>query len=313
MSILVVRPGMLTTVQDLGRFGHQHEGVSVGGAMDGPALRLANALVGNPESDAALEVTLMGPTLEFQDDAVISITGADLSAMLDNRPIPKLRAVKVEAGSQLTFGERVNGCRAYIAFRGGIDVPMVLGSRSTYLRARMGGFNGRALAKGDVLAIGDADAGAGNLVPPMLMPAAPRDDVTVRAMRGRHFDALSIASRAAVFSADAEPFRISAQSDRMGYRLDGPPLVLQHSMEIVSEPVAFGTVQLPARGSPIILMADRQTTGGYPRILQVASVDLPLLAQAAPGTRVRFSEISLDEAQDLYIARERHWASSLAP
>ena len=311
MSVRVIRPGLLTTVQDLGRYGHQHEGVSVGGAMDGPALRLANALVGNTEGAAGLEVTIMGPTLEFQDDVVISITGADLSAKLDHHPIPQLRALKVSAGAQLTFGERVNGCRAYIAFRGGIDVPVVLGSRSTYLRARLGGFSGRPLAKGDVIFIGEPESQVRSITPAIVMPAPPRNEVTIRAMRGRHFDQLTTASGAALFSADADAFRISAQSDRMGYRLEGSAITMQRAVEIVSEPVAFGTVQLPPGGNPIILMADRQTTGGYPRILQVASVDLPLLAQAAPGTRVRFSEISLDEAQSLYIARELHWASSL--
>jgi antagonist of KipI len=308
----VIRPGLLTTVQDLGRYGHQHEGVSVGGAMDTPALRLANALVGNPEGAAALEVTLMGPVLEFQDDAVISITGADLSATLDQQPIPRLRAIRVTAGSQLEFGERINGCRAYIAFSGGIDVPVVLGSRSTYLRAGIGGFGGRALARGDIIGIGEPASHARSIIPSIVMPVPPRDDVTIRAMRGRHFAALNRASRAALFSADEEPFRISAQSDRMGYRLEGPGITMQRAVEIASEPVAFGTVQLPPGGSPIILMADRQTTGGYPHVLEVASVDLPLLAQSVPGTRLRFSETSLEEAQSLYITREMHLASSFA-
>lgn len=312
MSVRVIRPGLLTTVQDLGRYGHQHEGVSVGGAMDAPALRLANAIVGNQDGAAVLEVTLIGPTLEFQDDVVMCITGADLSAKLDHHPLPRLRAASVKAGAQLTFGERVNGCRAYIAFRGGIDVPVVLGSRSTYLRAGLGGFGGRALVKGDVLAIGGAVARMRTIIPP-LVPPPPRDRVAVRAMRGRHFEELSAESRAALFSADEEAFRIGAQSDRMGYRLEGPNITMQRPVEIVSEPVAFGTVQLPPGGSPIILMADRQTTGGYPRVLDVASVDLPLLAQSAPGAHIRFSEISLEEAQSLYIAREMHWTSSFGP
>jgi antagonist of KipI len=312
MSVCVIRPGLLTTVQDLGRYGHQHEGVAVGGAMDVPALRLANAIVGNPEGAAALEVTLLGPTLEFEDDVVISITGADLSATLENHPMPRMRATNVSAGARLTFGEPIKGCRAYIAFRGGIDVPIVLGSRSTYLRANIGGFRGRALAKEDVLSIGEPEVQARSISPSIAMPAPPRDEVVVRAMRGRHFEELSFASRTTLFSADGEPFRISAQSDRMGYRLDGPVLTMERPLEILSEPVAFGTVQLPPGGNPIILMADRQTTGGYPRVLDIASVDLPLLAQSAPGTRVRFSEVSLEEAQSLYVAREMTWTSSFA-
>ena len=312
MSLRLVRPGLLTTVQDLGRFGHQHEGVPVGGAMDAPALRLANSLVGNPESAACLEVTLLGPALQLQDDVVLAITGADLSATLDDKPIALGRALLARAGTHLTFGQRNNGCRAYVAFAGGIDVPIVLGSRSTYLRARMGGFNGRALAKDDVVPLGRPSkdtqriaaalpAGAVAAIGPGL-PIAPRDAVAVRAMRGRHFAALTAQSRAALLSANAQWFRLSPQSDRMGYRLDGPQLALRHPLEIISEPVVFGTVQLPPGGNPIVLMADRQTTGGYPRVLEVATVDLPLLAQTAPGMRIRFTEVSLEEAQRLYIA-----------
>lgn len=298
MSVRVLRAGLLTTVQDLGRVGHQHDGVSVCGAMDVAALRLANAVVGNPDAAAGLEVTLLGPALQFQDDAVFCIAGADLSGTLDHEPVALLRALHARAGSVLTFGDRVNGCRAYIAFAGGIDVPVVLGSRSTDLRARFGGFNGRALAKGDVVETGKLDFAARRAAAAITPRRAPRDEVTVRALPGRHFDLLMAESRAFLLSEQARWFRVTPQSNRMGYRLEGPPLGFAQQIEMISEPVVFGTVQLPPGGNPIVLMADRQTTGGYPRVLEVATVDLPLLAQAAPGMRVRFVRTTLEEAQD---------------
>jgi antagonist of KipI len=322
VAVHVVRSGLHTTVQDLGRPGHQHEGVPVCGAMDAAALRVANLLVGNPEGTAGLEVTLLGPTLELSGDVLLSVTGADLSASLDERPLAPGRTVHARAGSQLTFGARVAGCRAYVGFAGGIAVPPVLGSRSTYLAGRLGGLRGRALVSGDELPLGEPGArsralavaiGPGHVAPwwpvplRVAMPAgsAGEDAVEVRALRGRHFEALAPAARDALLSGAAEWFTVSAASDRMGYRLEGPALALQDPLEMISEGVAFGTVQLPPGGALIVLMADRQTTGGYPRLLEVASVDREVLAQARPGARVRFREISLAEARRLYIARER--------
>jgi antagonist of KipI len=325
VAVRVLRSGLYTTVQDLGRAGHQHEGVPVCGAMDASALRVANLLVGNPETAAALEVTLLGPTLELSGDVLLSVTGADLSATLDAQPIAPGRTVHARAGARLTFGARITGCRAYVGFAGGIAVPPVLGSRSTYVAGRLGGLRGRALMSGDELPVGEPGARSralaavlepGQVAPwwpaPLRagMPAgsAGEDTVEVRALRGRHFEALTSASRDALLSGAAEWFTVSAASDRMGYRLEGPPLALQDPLEMISEGVAFGTVQLPPGGALIVLMADRQTTGGYPRLLEVASADREVLAQARPGTRVRFREVSLEEARRLYIARERELA-----
>ena len=330
-TVHVRRPGLHTTVQDLGRVGHQHAGVPVGGAMDRAALRLANLLVGNPETDAALEVTLLGPSLELPGDVLLSITGADLSATLDDGPLPLGHAVHAPAGARLGFGRPVAGCRAYIAFAGGIAVPVVLGSRATYVRAGLGGVSGRALAPGDLLPLGPpgdrsrrlaAAIAVGHAAPWAPGPHSPARigaDIEVRALRGSHFDALTDESSRALLSAadgsggDAPPgesawFVVTGESDRMGYRLQGPALELARPLELVSEPVTFGTVQLPPGGQPIVLMADRQTTGGYPRVLDVVSADLPLLAQAPPGTRVRFREVSLVEARRLYLAREHELA-----
>ncbi|MBX6364775.1 MAG: biotin-dependent carboxyltransferase [Gemmatimonadetes bacterium] len=317
MNVRVLAPGLLTTVQDLGRAGHQHEGVAVGGAMDELALRVANLLVGNAEGDAALEATLAGPCLEFDEDALVAITGAALPATVDGRPVPAWRPLRVPAGATLALGRATAGCRAYIAVAGGIDVPPVLGSRSTHLRAGIGGRDGRALRRGDALPVGPSSPlsrriaaalpadgiarwGAGPSIRPVL-DAEP----TLRIIRDRHFDALTPASRRRLLEC---VLRVGAQSDRMGYRLEGAVLGLTAPVEPISEAVTFGTVQLPPGGAPIVLMADRQTTGGYPRLAHVATVDLPLLAQLPPGGRLRLREVSLEEAQRLYLARGRDLA-----
>ncbi|HEY0981652.1 biotin-dependent carboxyltransferase family protein [Schlesneria sp.] len=311
MSVRVIRPGLLTTVQDLGRFGHQQYGVSVGGAMDSISLRIANLLVGNASGSAALEITLAGPVLSFDHDALIAICGADLSPRVDGTPIASWRPVWVRQQSRLEFGPPVRGCRAYLAIAGGFDVPSVLNSQSTYLRANLGGFQGRALQAGDLLKTGpisdwgqamiaELSALAGNQGRSEAKWFAGADlcelDLTppVRVLCGGQFDWFTRASQQAFFR---EVFTVTNQSDRMGYRLKGPPLELVHPRELISEGVTMGSIQVPAGGQSIVLMADRPTTGGYPKIAQVATVDLARLAQARPQDKIRFTPISVDEAQ----------------
>jgi antagonist of KipI len=303
-------------VQDLGRPGWQRHGVVVGGAMDATALRIANLLVGNRQDAAALEVTLLGPTLEFEDEHLFAIAGADLGAHLDREAVPPWRPCKSAAGTVLTFTGARSGCRAYIAFAGGIDIPGVLGSRGTDLRAGLGGLHGRALAAGDVLPIGAPTARARRWLAELStrarrvadwgasrsLFATSTPEPVVRVLRGLDHELFDEASRAALVEA---VFQVSAQSDRMGYRLDGPRLTLRQPRELLSAPIALGTVQVPPAGQPIVLMADRQSVGGYPRIAQVISADVPLLAQAAPGARVHFREVTLAQAQALYLERER--------
>jgi antagonist of KipI len=316
VSLRVLRPGLLTTVQDLGRPGWQRFGVVAGGALDDVALRVANLLVGNAAGDAALEATLIGPTLELLDDHLIALGGADLGATLDGAPLPVWRPVAARAGSLLIFESRRRGCRAYIAVAGGIDVPRVLGGRGTDLRGRFGGLAGRALDAGDTLPAGPAGAAsertlrallaadqvvAGWGAGPSLLPAYDPAPL-LRVLPGPEFDLFRVDARAALVT---EPFEVTSRSDRMGYRLSGPALALDRPHELVSSPVARGTVQVPPGGEPIILMADRQTTGGYPRIAAVIDVDIPLLAQAPPGTAVRFQLTTLAEAQALRVARAR--------
>lgn len=316
MSLRVARPGLLTTVQDRGRYGWQQHGVVVGGAIDAWALRVANLLAGNSADAAVLEATLIGPTLEFRHDHLFALAGADLGAALDGEPVQAFRPCAARAGSVLSFAGPRAGCRAYLAIAGAIDVAPVLGSRSTDLRAAIGGVEGRALARGDVLPVGAASSWSRAWLEHLLSrerPCAewgagpsvqgrPSAAPVVRALRGLEYEFFTEESRRALFDCE---FRVSARSDRMGYRLEGPRLALERPLELLSAPVVRGTLQVPPGGDPIVLMADGQTVGGYPRIAQVITVDLPILAQAAPGARVRFREVSLAEAQALYLSAER--------
>lgn len=319
MSIRVLRPGILSTLQDIGRHGYQHLGVPVSGAMDLFAHRVANILVGNDESAATLEMTLHGPQLEFGEDALIAICGADLSPSIDGIPVPEGKPVRLRAGAVLKFGACLTGCRAYLAVGGGFALPPVLGSRSTYEIARIGGLDGRALRRGDRLPVGETPAnlypGLGSdLVRSSHAFAAPkwavnqhieklgRSPQTVRIVPGIHWEVFPAATRECLISAE---FRVAPESSRMGYRLDGPAIELENPLEILSQAVAFGTIQVPPGGQPIVLMADRQTTGGYPMIADVAGVDLHLLAQLKPGDRLRFELVSLAQAQALWLRREQ--------
>ena len=318
MSIRVIRPGLLTTIQDQGRAGLQQFGVIVSGAMDPLALRISNLLVGNEQHSAVLEITLSGPALLFEHEALIAIAGADLSAIIDGQAVPLWRPIWVRQGSRLEFGSPLRGSRAYLSVAGGIDVPLVMHSRSTYLRARLGGFDGRSLQAGDVLNLRAASPGVSQQIKrksergselPFVAPdwfagsdlAEYLDDPTIRVMSGGQYDWFNDESREAFVS---EPFSITKQSDRMGYRLAGPTLRFIQPRELVSEAVTVGTIQVPPEGQPIILMADRPTTGGYAKIAQVATVDIPVLAQLKPGAKIRFLMISVDEAQELYRSRE---------
>lgn len=321
MSIAVIKPGMLSTVQDRGRFGFQHFGVPVSGAMDAYSHRVANILAANDEDAATLEITLRGPQLRFDIDSLIALCGADLSASLDGTALPQGKPVRVRAHSVLDFGESKTGCRAYLAVHGGIDVPSIMGSRSTYDTAHIGGIDGRALRKGDTLPVG-----ASTETPyPGLAQAlqgtkqrfsAPkwavnqhieklsRTPQTVRILPGRHWDAFPAAAREVL---TANEYRVAPDSSRMGCRLDGAIVSAERAFEILSEAVTFGTIQVPPSGKPIVLMADRQTVGGYPKIAEVAGVDLHLVAQLRPGDTLRFELVSLAQAQALWLKREQEF------
>ena len=311
MMLKILKGGMLTSVQDLGRYGFQKYGVIASGAMDPFAHRIANLLVGNHENAATLEISLAGPSIEFEEDAIIALCGGDLSPQLDGKECRMWRTLAVKKGCTLSFGAPKKGCRTYLAAAGGIDVPEVMHSKSTYLRAAIGGFQGRALKTGDRVPLNPVDPKraaallkAANSGQEWQIPAIRYfNEPVVRIMKGRQFDLFDAQSQERVFNSQ---FTVGAHSDRMGYRLEGTPLALSKAEELISEPVAFGSIQVPPDGNPIVLMADRQTTGGYPKIGQVASIDLPLISQLNPGDKIRFKEISLDEAQKRLIAQEQH-------
>ncbi|AUG07005.1 biotin-dependent carboxyltransferase family protein [Pseudomonas sp. S09G 359] len=303
MTIKVIKPGMLSTFQDTGRHGFQHWGVPVTGVMDEDAHALCNLLVGNPRTFSTLEMTLQGPTLLFQAKAVIALAGADLGAELDAIPLKPGVAALVSPGSTLSFGKRRQGARSYLAVAGGFLLHPLMNSTSTYSRGGFGGLRGRALQAGDMIPICSSFAN-----PPRLSPRSNfglYEAVVcepIRVIAGREWKDFSAESQAHFLNHD---YTLSGDSDRMGYRLDGTPLALSSPKELLSESVAFGTVQVPPSGKPLILMADRQTTGGYPRIAQVASVDLPRLAQLLPGDKLRFSLIDLSAAEALLLTRAR--------
>lgn len=324
-GLYVRKPGMHTTVQDLGRPGYRRVGLPAGGAMDSYALRVANMLVGNEESAAALELTMVGPKLTVRGDMLIAVCGADMSPTVDGEELPMWRPVLVRSGAVLRFGSAVSGCRAYIAAAGGIGVPEVLGSRSTYAHAALGGLGGRRIAAGDVVPCGSGGAAAASLWAAVWMAAlaarpgswaaapwfAPPqaygggsegDGIMLRTMPGSEFGQFSEAARTAFYR---ERYRVSPESDRMGCRLAGSPLARDTHAELLSHGVMPGAVQVPSGGGPIVLAADCQTTGGYPKIAHVAGVDLPLLAQAKPGDTIRFTRVSLEETQRLELDRER--------
>lgn len=319
MNVAVLKPGMHTLLQDAGRYGYQHFGIPACGAMDLFSHRVANIVAGNQGDAATLEITLQGPRLEFEEDALIAICGADLSPVIGAEPVPEGKAVRLRAGSVLEFGACRAGCRAYLAINGGFDVPPVMGSRSTYETAHIGGLQGRALAKGDMLRAGTPQPGLypglGQELSHARRPFAfpkwsvnqhieklGRTPQVVRIIHGRHWDAFAAEARSLLTDS---PFRIAPDSNRTGFRLDGPAIRLERPLELLSEAVSFGTIQVPPGGKPIVLMADRQTTGGYPRIAEVASVDLHLLAQLKPGDSLRFELVSLAQAQALYLRREQ--------
>lgn len=298
-EVEILKPGVATTVQDLGRTSFLGAGVPGGGAMDRLAARVANMLVGNPEGAAVLETTMAGPVLHFNFEAVVAVCGATFSGVRSWQPFV------INAGETLTLTELESGCRGYVAVAGGFVVPQVLGSASTYLRAGLGGFEGRTLRKGDRLLTGHTDGVArGHVehwhISPTVLPAYSTRPV-VRVTRGAQWDWFPEGSQYKFFE---NRYGVLPKSDRMGVRLIGAPLVLHSPHEMVSEAVAFGSIQVPPEGQPIILMADRQTIGGYPKIADVISVDLPLLAQLRPGDSVIFTSVSLVEAQEVLLAQE---------
>lgn len=318
MSVSVLKQGLLSSLQDGGRPGHAAIGIGRSGAMDVPAWRLANALVGNRGDEAAIECTLLGPTLRFERAAWIALTGAPIHARIDNVEVPPWTTCQLPAGSVLQLGGMAIGCRSYLAVRGGFDVAPVLGSRSSDLHARLGYANGRALRAGDVLPVGETAPPPGSAAVERAtalswgLDPQPWFDFAhapISLLHGSHWPQLDESSRQWLPSGS---FVIGKDSNRTASRLDGQNLQLREPLELISEAALPGTVQLPPSGQPIVLMAEAPVTGGYPRIGQVAAVDLPRLAQRRPGDTVCFRHETLTRALTRLAEREQAIARLLA-
>jgi antagonist of KipI len=317
LKIDITRAGFLTSVQDLGRLGFRQFGVSVGGALDSHALRVANLLVGNAESAAGLEITLGGLRLRFVDDRIVAWCGGEFDARLGSTSVAAGHAALVRAGQQLMFNPPKVGCRCWLGISGEIDVPIVLGSRSTDLRTSLGGFDGRVLRDGDEIALGKNSKHAQSLVdllreqrispwsPPHDWSSPAQREPILRVMRGSDWNRFNDVT---IQRFTNEVFIVSPDSDRMGVRLEGIELKRNHDIDLISEAVVPGTIQVPPGGKPIVLLGDCQTIGGYPKIAHVIGVDLPIAAQLRVGDRIRFREVSLIEAHHLLAERQRDLA-----
>ena len=324
-EVSVERAGIQTSVQDSGRFGYQHLGVVPSGAMDMESTLLANALVGNAPDDATLEMSFQGPILRFHCEVLIAVAGASFNMRAAHGQMVTMlapnRPILLAAGTQVSFDPAPDGAHAYLAIAGGFDVPLILGSRCTYIPAGFGVHDGRALKKGDLLALPPQASTLartrfnslrkknsrvvchGPAVTTVRWSVRPRslpeDEVTlIRFINGRH---RPLFTAQALQAFESSTYRISPDSNRMGYRMIGPRLERANTRDVLSEPTNLGTVQVPADGSPIVLMADHQTTGGYAKIAEIASADIPRLAQLRPGQQLRFTPCSL--AQALALAR----------
>ncbi len=298
----ILTPGGYTSIQDRGRFGYQKMGIPVSGVLDAFAFHCANLLVGNPKNSAVMEITVMGPRLEIMAEADLAVTGADIKMTLNDQPLETWASFSVKPGDVLDIQQVKSGCRAYLAVNGGIDVPEVMGSRSTYVGAQIGGYHGRLLKAGDVIdCVPGRPLVSQRQMPSEMIPAYP-PELTIRAIPGPQDDFFK-EGLDVLFSSD---FMVSTKADRMGYRLQGPQVKIHEGMpkSIISEPTMPGGVQIPADEQPIILMVE-QTVGGYTKIVTVISVDLPRVAQSTPGDTIRFEKVSLETAHALYQEQQK--------
>jgi len=302
-TFLVLTPGPYTTVQDKGRIGFQNMGIPLSGALDAFSYRIANLLVGNPEGSAALEITILGPQLAVIKEADVALTGAEMEMKLNFKPVEHWKSIHVEPGDLLSIQTVKSGCRGYLSVTGGIAIPKVMGSRSTYVGGKMGGYKGRPLRKGDVV-----QSGQGKLIDsPRCLPESwiPRysGNTLVRAIPGPQDDFFE-ERLSTLFGSE---YMVTAKADRMGYRLQGPAIKHKAGVpkSIISEPTMPGGIQVPADNQPIILLTE-QTVGGYTKIATAISTDLPRIAQTTPGDTIQFEKITLEEAHRIHEDRKKH-------
>ena len=309
MALNIIRAGFLTSVQDLGRTGFRQFGVTTSGALDSFALRVANLLVGNDEGAAGLEITLGGLQIRFEDERIVAWCGGEFDVQIGSRALPAGHVAHLQAGDELKFGRAQIGCRCWLAISGGIDVPVVLGSRSTDLRANFGGLEGRTLRDGDQLLLGEfqqsetaAAAGISSWTAPHDWASPASRHPSLRFIRGVDWNRFNDVTIQRLMQHE---FSVSPDSDRMGVRFDGSELKREDETDLISEAVAPGTIQIPPSGKPILLLGDCQTIGGYPKIAHVITVDLGVAAQLRAGDSVRFSEVSLQDAHRGLMERQR--------
>ena len=304
MGFRVIKGGLLTTVQDLGRNGYQAQGFNVNGVMDRRAFRIANLLLDNPENEAVLECTLIGPTLEFTAPMIISITGGDFRPEINDEEVPMYTALYVAEGDVLKLGSARSGRSCYIAFSNYLKVPVVMGSRSTNLKCRIGGFKGRKLEDGDYI---ETRITRRIYLPTFLSRTLPlkeyeENKATIRVILGPEEE---VFSKKGIKSFLETEYTVGAEFDRMGMRLEGAYIESKRGSDIISDGIALGSIQVPSHGKPIILLADRQTTGGYGKIATVISVDLPKLVQRRMDDKIRFVAVTVEEAQRLLLQEEK--------
>ena len=307
MGIRVLKAGMLTTVQDLGRNGYQSQGFSVAGVMDVRSFKIANLLLDNPENEAVLEFTLIGPTLQFTSDTIIAITGGDFQPTVNGEPAPMYTALYMKRGDILKFGSARTGSRGYIAFSSYLDIPVVMGSRCTNLKSKIGGYKGRKLKDEDYIGFRIKRRYLPYFLSRKLdLDEFDEEEVTLRVVMGPQDDMFT---KQGIHTLLSETYTVTSDFDRMGCRLEGPFIASKNGADIISDGIAFGSIQVPAHGKPIVLLADRQTTGGYAKIATVASVDIPKLVQRKTDHKIRFQAITVEEAQKLYLEEEEQYVA----
>lgn len=302
--IEVLKPGLFSTIQDIGRTGYVEFGMPTAGVMDEDAFRLANWLVGNDLNSAVLEITLNGPKLVFHCKTFIAITGAKMNPRINGIPVSMYETINIERGDLLEFGELITGCRTYISVSGGITTKKKLGSRATYTYAEIGGIDGTVLKKGNKIPISEVFKCELKKVPDNFQ-LKYASLLTIRVIAGPEEDKFEKKALEKFYKTE---FIISNQSNRMGYKLSGKEIKLKKTFEMLSSGIVNGTIQIPQDGNPIILLADGQTTGGYPRIANIISVDIPFLGQQKPGDKIRFKKIGVNEAQSLLSNKENSYS-----
>lgn len=307
MAMHVIFAGPRTTIQDKGRLGYQNDGFAPSGFIDRIGSRMANVLVNNAETDAVIEFCLAGPMLKFDEEVNLAVCGGDFSLMIGGKEYPAGRAVHVPAGEMVAVKTGSFGTFGSIAVGGGLDIPEVMGSRSTNIRCGIGGFKGRTLQNGDVIPLRNPGYGKQNLswrrVPEREL-ARPDETLTVRVIPGPQEDMFTEHGIETFYSSE---YKVRNQSDRMGYRLKGPKVESKDGCDILSDGIVLGSVQISGTGDPIVMMADRQTTGGYAKIATIINLDIPQFAQLRPGQKVRFEKTTVEEAQRMYVEYTTIW------